>query len=69
MLTARGAHVILGDSPGGLYTAAHLQRVYDVTGLRAAQALGAELNQDFSVEDVSFPEACLLYTSDAADEL
>ena len=57
MLTARGAHVILGDSPGGLYTAAHLQRVYDVTGLRAAQALGAELNQDFSVEDVSFPEA------------
>lgn len=57
MLTARGAHVILGDSPGGLYTAAHLQRVYDVTGLRVAQALGAELNQDFSVEDVSFPEA------------
>lgn len=32
LLTARGAHVILGDSPGGLYTAAHLQRVYDVTG-------------------------------------
>ena len=29
LLTARGAHVILGDSPGGLYTAAHLQRVYD----------------------------------------
>ena len=27
MLTARGAHVILGDSPGGLYTSAHLQRV------------------------------------------
>ena len=39
LLTARGAHVILGDSPGGLYTAAHLQRVYDVTGLRAAEAL------------------------------
>lgn len=35
MLTARGAHVILGDSPGGLYTSAHLQRVYDATGLRA----------------------------------
>ncbi|MFR7743807.1 MAG: hypothetical protein ACLU3I_11335 [Acutalibacteraceae bacterium] len=38
---------MLGDSPGGLYTAAHLQRVYDVTGLRAAEALGAELNADF----------------------
>ena len=42
LLTARGAHVILGDSPGGLYNAAHLQRVYDVTGLRAAEALGAD---------------------------
>ena len=42
LLTARGAHVILGDSPGGLYTAAHLQRDYDVTGLRAAEALGAQ---------------------------
>ena len=57
LLTARGAHVILGDSPGGLYTAAHLQRVYDVTGLRAAEALGAELNADFSVCPVSYPEA------------
>ena len=41
MLQARGAHVVLGDSPGGLYNAAHLQRVYDVTGLRAAEALAA----------------------------
>ena len=57
LLTARGAHVILGDSPGGLYTAAHLQRVYDATGLRAAEALGAELNADFSVCPVSYPEA------------
>ena len=57
MLTARGAHVILGDSPGGLYTSAHLQRVYDATGLRAAEALGAELNEDFSVCTVSYPEA------------
>ena len=57
MLTARGAHVILGDSPGGLYTSAHLQHVYDATGLRAAEALGAELNEDFSVCTVSYPEA------------
>ena len=57
MLQARGAHVVLGDSPGGLYNAAHLQRVYDVTGLRAAEALGAELNEDFSVCTVSYPEA------------
>ena len=57
MLHERGAHVVLGDSPGGLYNAAHLQRVYDATGLRAAEALGAELNGDFSVQEVRFPEA------------
>lgn len=56
-LLARGAHVTLGDSPGGLYNAAHLQRVYDITGLRAAQALGAELNRDFSVCQVTYPQA------------
>ena len=33
MLTARGASVVLGDSPGGLYTPAHLAHVYDVTGM------------------------------------
>lgn len=57
MLLARGAQVLLGDSPGGLYNAAHLQRVYEVTGLRAAEALGAALNSDFSVCTVSYPEA------------
>lgn len=55
-LLARGAQVTLGDSPGGLYNAAHLQRVYEVTGLRAAQELGAVLNRDFSVCSVSYPE-------------
>lgn len=44
----RGASVVLGDSPGGLYTAAHLNHVYDVTGLRACEAAGAQLNQNFA---------------------
>lgn len=57
LLQARGASVLLGDSPGGLYNAAYLQRVYELTGLRAAQALGAELNMDFSVCSVSAPQA------------
>lgn len=56
-LIARGAEVILGDSPGGLYNAAHLQRVYEITGLRAAEQLGASLNRDFSVHSVHFPQA------------
>ena len=33
MLRERGASVLLGDSPGGLYTAAHLNHVYDVSGM------------------------------------
>ena len=57
MLTERGASVILGDSPGGLFNAAHLNHVYDVTGLRAAEELGAQLNQDFSQAVAKNPDA------------
>lgn len=57
MLRERGASVLLGDSPGGLYTAAHLNHVYDVSGMHDCEAVGAELNQDFSQSDASFPEA------------
>ena len=34
MLNERGATVIIGDSPGGLYTAAFVNRVYNATGMR-----------------------------------
>ena len=57
MLRARGASVLLGDSPGGLYTAAHVNHVYDLSGMHACEAVGAELNQDFSQADASFPDA------------
>ena len=57
MLTARGASVVLGDSPGGLYTPAHLARVYDMTGMHECEKYGAQLNQDFSQAVASFPEA------------
>ena len=57
MLRERGASVLLGDSPGGLYTAAHLNHVYDVSGMHDCESVGAELNQDFSQSDASFPEA------------
>ncbi|MBQ8893509.1 MAG: DUF362 domain-containing protein [Clostridia bacterium] len=57
MLRARGAEVILGDSPGGLYTKVYLDRVYAATGMKAAEAAGASLNRDFSVKEAAFPEA------------
>ena len=75
MLVSRGAHVVLGDSPGGLYTSSHVNHVYDLSGMRACEAVGAELNQDFSQKDASFPEAVcakkFTYTSylDRADAI
>ncbi len=57
LLRERGAEVVLGDSPGGIYSAPYLKVVYDVCGMRKAEALGARLNDDFSQTEVSFPEA------------
>ena len=57
LLRERGAQVVIGDSPGGLYTAAYLKVVYDVCGMRKAEAFGARLNDDFSTTQITFPEA------------
>ncbi len=59
LLRERGAEVVLGDSPGGLYNAAALRRVYEVCGVRAAEEYGAELNEDFSQIEVEYPEGKL----------
>ena len=57
MLAARGATVLLGDSPGGLSNAAHLNHVDDAAGMHACEAAGAELNHDFSQATAVYPEA------------
>lgn len=57
LLTERGASVVIGDSPGGVWTAAYLDYVYKVTGLTALEREGVSLNRDFSVKTASFPEA------------
>ena len=57
LLRERGAEVVLGDSPGGIYAAGYLRMVYDVCGMRQAEAFGAELNDDFSVKEADFPHA------------
>ena len=57
LLREKGAEVIIGDSPGGLYTAAYLKVVYDVCGMRKAEEAGAKLNDDFSQIEVDYPEA------------
>ena len=56
LLRERGAEVVLGDSPGGIFSAPYLKVVYEVCGMRKAEAFGARLNDDFSTAEVSFPE-------------
>ena len=57
LLRERGARVIIGDSPGGLYNAVSLRNIYLVTGMREAEEAGAELNRDFSLREAVYPGA------------
>ncbi len=57
LLKEAGADVVIGDSPGGIYSAPYLKVVYDVCGMRKAEACGARLNDDFSQAEISYPEA------------
>ncbi len=57
MLRERGASVVIGDSPGGLFTAAYLAPIYNATGMKNALMEGVKLNDDFSEADVDYPEA------------
>ncbi len=60
MLTQRGAQVVVGDSPGGLYTSAFVAPFYSACGMGQLTGPGVSLNQDFSEEDVKNPQGRLL---------
>ena len=62
MLSERGAKVTLGDSPGGLYNAAFVGRVYRVSGMTSLTKHGAALNDDFSESVATFEGAKVLKT-------
>lgn len=57
LLKKQGAEVVIGDSPGGVYTKAFVDRVYAVTEMKQVEQCGAELNQNFGISEASFPEA------------
>ncbi|MBQ7095209.1 MAG: DUF362 domain-containing protein [Clostridia bacterium] len=57
LLLEQGASVVIGDSPGGVWTAAYLDYVYRATGLSALEREGVTLNRDFSVKTASHPDA------------
>ncbi len=56
-LLDRGAEVVVGDSPGGLYNAAFVGRVYSATGMKAIEDIGGRLNRNFAHATANFPEA------------
>lgn len=57
LLKEKGAHVVIGDSPGQFFNATVLNHVYAVCGLGEAEAAGAELNRNFEQKSVFFPQA------------
>lgn len=57
MLLQRGATVIVGDSPGGLYNSVYVNRVYAATGMQAVEKAGAQLNRDFTQKEAVFSAA------------
>ena len=67
LLRERGARVIIGDSPGGVYNNIYVNRVYAAAGLKEAEEAGAELNRDFGEKTAVNPEGKVLkdltYTS------
>ena len=60
MLCEKGCEVVIGDSPGGLYNAAFVGRVYRVSGMQECVAHGARLNDDYSQRTAEFPEGKVL---------
>ena len=60
LLLERGAEVVVGDSPGGLYTSAFVNRVYKATGMKAVEEKGAVLNQNFDSKHAENPDGAVL---------
>lgn len=55
LLQERGATVMIGDSPGGLYQAAFVENVYRATGLTAVERPGISLNRNYAQKIAQFP--------------
>ncbi len=66
MVKARGAEPVIGDSPGGLYTAVYVNRIYHATGM---DTVGAVLNSNFGTKEVELPEAKLAKTATVTEWL
>nr|WP_297765210.1 DUF362 domain-containing protein [uncultured Butyrivibrio sp.] len=68
LLLERGATVVIGDSPGGIYTEGFLKGVYRTCGLEKLvkeldpSGVKVSFNQDFSVKNAEFMDAVSIKT-------
>lgn len=60
MLSERGAVPIVGDSPGGPWTAAFVNNVCRAADMYQIEAAGGRLNSDFSVCEINCPDGTAL---------
>lgn len=62
MLTEKGASVVIGDSPGGIYTLPYLSLIYNATGMTALEnkKKGIFLNRNFEVGEAVYPDGAVL---------
>ena len=60
LICERGAHPVVGDSPGGPFALPYLKTVYAAAGLSAVESAGGELNTDMSEITAPFPEGRVL---------
>ncbi len=51
IIKEKGAEVIVGDSPGGLYTQGFVDKVYSIAGMKSVLEHGAALNYDFDTAE------------------
>ncbi len=57
LMLERGADVVIGDSPGGLYNSAVLEKIYRHAGVYECEKYGARVNRNFGESSAVYPEA------------
>lgn len=66
-LTEKGAEVVVGDSPGGMYNSIYVNRVYSATKIDEIKKYGGKLNDNFGQSIAKFDDGKILkefpYTS------
>lgn len=59
-LCGKGANVVVGDSPGGIYTSAFVNKVYSTTGMNKVKEFGGKLNENFEQKSAIFENGKVL---------